>query len=268
MIRSLLTGAALASTVLVAASLPASAKSHPKDSAPVAAPTAKPSPAQILLWNRANGRHSSKAVKTAAAEHKKPGLEATPADAARLAEARANQARKKTASAAPAKAAPKTAKRTTREGRSVAAAATTKAKPRSSLQALVAKYAAAEGIPFSLAHGVVMVESRYNPRATGKGGYIGLMQLSYRTAKGMGFSGSRAALYEPETNIKYGVKYLAGAYRQAGGNMCVTVSKYQGGHGVHGVTKAGAAYCGRVKHFIAAMPNEDRKTADKKMAAL
>lgn len=266
MIRSLLTGAALASTVLVAASLPASAKSHPKDSASVAAPTAKPSPAQQLLWNRANGRHSSKALKSAAAQHKKPGLEATPADTVRAAKAAEQAKTKKTASATPAKA--------TKPGKERAVAAAdakgaTKAKPHGNLQALVAKYAAAEGIPFSLAHGVVMVESRYNPRATGKGGYIGLMQLSYRTAKGMGFSGSRAALYEPETNIKYGVKYLAGAYRQAGGNMCVTVSKYQGGHGVRGVTKAGAAYCGRVKHFIAMMPHDEKKTADKnQMAAL
>lgn len=228
----------------------------------MAAPTAKPSPAQQLLWNRANGRHSSKALKSAAAQHKKPGLEATPADTVRA--AKAEQA--KTNKTASTKAGTKSAKRTTKAGAAVAAAS--KAQPHGNLQTLVAKYAAAEGIPFSLAHGVVMVESRYNPRATGKGGYIGLMQLSYRTAKGMGFTGSRAALYEPETNIKYGVKYLAGAYRQAGGNMCVTVSKYQGGHGVRGVTKAGAAYCGRVKHFIAAMPQE-QKTADKnQMAAL
>ena len=119
------------------------------------------------------------------------------------------------------------------------------------LHAKVRHYAAQHGVPAELAHGVVMVESRYNPRATGPGGYIGLMQLSYRTAQGMGYRGSRAGLYDPDTNLTYGMKYLAGAYRQAGGSMCGAISKYQGGHGVQGVTRAGAVYCGKVRRFIA-----------------
>jgi soluble lytic murein transglycosylase-like protein len=106
-----------------------------------------------------------------------------------------------------------------------------------------------------------MVESRYRPRATGHGGYIGLMQLSYRTARGMGFRGSRAALYDPEINIRYGVHYLAMAYRLSGGNLCATVSKYQGGTGVHGVTRAGAAYCGLVRRYMAAAGADGTKIA-------
>jgi soluble lytic murein transglycosylase-like protein len=132
-----------------------------------------------------------------------------------------------------------------------AAAPAKAARGRRDLRALVAEYARKEGIPPALAHGVVMVESRYRPHATGHGGYIGLMQLSYRTARAMGYRGSRAALYDPETNIRYGVRYLAEAYRQAHGKLCVTVSKYQGGTGIHGVTRAGAAYCGRVRHYMA-----------------
>jgi soluble lytic murein transglycosylase-like protein len=127
-----------------------------------------------------------------------------------------------------------------------------------SMQALVARYAKANGVPAHVAHGVVMVESRYNARATGKGGYIGLMQISYRTARGIGYTGSRAGLYDPETNLKYGMKYLGEAYRQAGGNLCGAVSKYQGGHGVRGVTRAGAAYCGKVKNYMAKAPLAER----------
>lgn len=123
-----------------------------------------------------------------------------------------------------------------------------------SLRAMVARHAAANNVPVELAHGVVMVESRYNARATGPGGYIGLMQLSYRTARGMGFNGSRADLYDPETNLRYGMKYLGGALRLAGGSTCGAVSKYQGGHGVKGVTRAGAVYCSKVRKYIAAMP--------------
>jgi soluble lytic murein transglycosylase-like protein len=118
------------------------------------------------------------------------------------------------------------------------------------LDSLVQHYAAKHGVPRDLAHGVVMVESRYRANATGPGGYIGLMQIGYRTAKGMGYSGSRKALYNPSTNLDYGMRYLGEAYRQAGGDYCRTVSKYQGGHGVRGVTRAGAAYCGKVKKYM------------------
>ena len=41
---------------------------------------------------------------------------------------------------------------------------------------------------------------------------------------------------------------------------CGAVSKYQGGHGVKGVTKAGAVYCGKVKNYMAkAAPAERNK---------
>ncbi len=119
------------------------------------------------------------------------------------------------------------------------------------IQAMVTAEARKAGVSPALAHAVVKVESRYQPRATGKGGYVGLMQLSYQTARGMGFRGSRAALYEPSNNLAYGMRYLAEAVRLSGGNTCAAVSKYQGGHGVRGVTRAGAVYCAKVRRFMA-----------------
>ncbi len=139
---------------------------------------------------------------------------------------------------------PKKAMRVNHKASSTAARAT-------GLKAKVQYHAAKHGVPADLAHGVVMVESRYNARATGPGGYIGLMQLSYRTAKGMGYQGSRAALYDPDTNLHFGMKYLAGAYQKSGGSMCGAVSKYQGGHGVKGITRSGAVYCSKVRKHIA-----------------
>lgn len=153
----------------------------------------------------------------------------------------------------------KTASRST-SSRSAPAAGTP------ALRDLVARHAAAHGVPLGLAHGVVMVESRYNARATGPGGYIGLMQLSYRTAKGMGYTGSRAGLYDPDTNLRYGMKYLGGALKLAGGSTCGAVSKYQGGHGVKGVTRAGAVYCSKVRRHMAAMP-AGTKTQSSQIAA-
>jgi soluble lytic murein transglycosylase-like protein len=122
--------------------------------------------------------------------------------------------------------------------------------PAGSIPAMVTDMARKSGVSPALAHAVVKVESRYRPNATGPGGYIGLMQLSYQTAKGMGFRGSRKALYEPTANLTYGMRYLAGAVAKSGGNTCAAVSKYQGGHGVRGVTRAGAVYCAKVKRFM------------------
>ncbi|WP_020177850.1 transglycosylase SLT domain-containing protein [Methylopila sp. M107] len=127
----------------------------------------------------------------------------------------------------------------------------TAAAPRGAIQSMVTAEAQRAGVNPSLGHAVVKVESMYNPRATGKGGYIGLMQLSYQTAKGMGYRGSRAGLYEPSTNLRYGMRYLAEANAKAGGSTCGAVSKYQGGHAVKGVTRAGSVYCGKVRRFMA-----------------
>jgi soluble lytic murein transglycosylase-like protein len=130
---------------------------------------------------------------------------------------------------------------------------------REGLNAMVARYAKENGIPYELAHGVVMVESRYNPKVTGPGGHVGLMQISYPTAKSLGFTGTRAGLYDPEVNLTYGMKYLGAAYRLAAGSMCGAVSKYQGGHRVNGITKAGAAYCAKVRAVNAAHAKPDAK---------
>lgn len=135
--------------------------------------------------------------------------------------------------------------------------------PTGSIPSLVSQMARQAGVNPALAHAVVKVESTYKPNVTGKGGYIGLMQLSYQTAKGMGFRGSRQALYEPRNNLTYGMKYLAGAVAKSGGNTCAAVSKYQGGHAVRGVTRAGAVYCAKVKRFMAqGIPASGRASAD------
>ena len=65
---------------------------------------------------------------------------------------------------------------------------------------------------------MIVRESRYRANAMGRGGASGLMQIKLATARAMGYSGSAAGLLDPETNLTYGVKYLAGAYRTARGN--------------------------------------------------
>jgi soluble lytic murein transglycosylase-like protein len=85
-------------------------------------------------------------------------------------------------------------------------------------------------LPESLVHRVVKAESRYNARAVGRGGAMGLMQIKHATARGMGYTGTPVGLLDPETNLTYAVRYLAGAYQAAGGNADGAVSNYRRGY--------------------------------------
>jgi soluble lytic murein transglycosylase-like protein len=118
------------------------------------------------------------------------------------------------------------------------------------LKALVARHAAANGVPFSLADAVVRVESRYNPRASSAGNY-GLMQIRHQTARGMGYSGGAGGLLDAETNARYAMKYLAMAYRAAGGDTCRTIMKYQSGHMAERMSGANRTYCAKVRTITA-----------------
>jgi soluble lytic murein transglycosylase-like protein len=101
---------------------------------------------------------------------------------------------------------------------------------RAELEALAARHAAANGVPVSLVHRVIIRESRYRPGVVGRGGAMGLMQIKTATARGVGYSGSAAGLLDPNTNLTYAVRYLAGAYRLAGGNHDRAVSYYARGY--------------------------------------
>jgi soluble lytic murein transglycosylase-like protein len=98
------------------------------------------------------------------------------------------------------------------------------------LDSMISRHAAMNGIPESLLHRVVLRESRYNPRAVGRGGAMGLMQIKTSTARAMGYGGSASGLLDPETNITYAARYLAGAYRAAGGSEGRAVSNYARGY--------------------------------------
>ena len=94
---------------------------------------------------------------------------------------------------------------------------------------LVAQQASASGVPASLIHRVIMRESRYNPRAVNRGNY-GLMQIRLGTARSMGYAGSAEGLLDANTNMTYAVRYLAGAYRAAGGNENLAAALYARGY--------------------------------------
>ena len=120
-----------------------------------------------------------------------------------------------------------------------------------SLTALVDREAAVHGIPIALARAVVRVESQWNPRETGGVGEVGLMQIKHSTARFLGFAGSRTELYDPKTNVRWGMKYLAGAYKLANGNVCKTALKYQGGHAATRMTGMASRYCSKLRTYMA-----------------
>ncbi len=121
---------------------------------------------------------------------------------------------------------------------------------RSRFSNLIAKHASNNGVPVRLAHAVVRIESNYRPGIRGGAGEIGLMQIKPATARMMGFRGATKALYNPDTNLKYGMKYLAAAYRMSGGTICGTVLKYNAGHGARRMNPISARYCRKAKRIL------------------
>jgi len=97
------------------------------------------------------------------------------------------------------------------------------------LDSLIARHAAANNLPETLVRRIIKRESGGNPRVISKGNY-GLMQIRLGTARAMGYQGSAAGLLDPDTNMTYAVKYLAGAYHTAGGNADRTVHYYAAGY--------------------------------------
>ena len=119
--------------------------------------------------------------------------------------------------------------------------------------AIINSYAASNGVPVALANAVIRVESNFQPNMTGSAGEVGLMQIKYETARGLGYTGTREALYDPETNIRWGMKYLAGAQKLGDGSTCATILRYNAGHGATRMNPISANYCSKVKLEMASM---------------
>lgn len=76
-----------------------------------------------------------------------------------------------------------------------------------SLKQLASSIAHQHGVPEAVAFALVKRESGWNPRAVGRAGEIGLVQIKYGTAKAIGYRGTRQGLFDPHTNLTYGFKY-------------------------------------------------------------
>src|SRR6476620_3110285 len=101
---------------------------------------------------------------------------------------------------------------------------------RAQYETLIATHARANLVPEALVHRVSVRESKYQTSLLGRGGTIGLMQIKLATARGLGYTGTAEGLRDPETNLTYGVKYLAGAYRAANSDHNRAVHYYASGY--------------------------------------
>ncbi len=97
------------------------------------------------------------------------------------------------------------------------------------LDSLIARHAAANNLPESMVRRIIKRESGGRSHVISKGNY-GIMQIRLGTARGLGYRGTAAGLLDADTNMTYAVKYLAGAYRAAGGNQNQTVHYYAAGY--------------------------------------
>lgn len=118
------------------------------------------------------------------------------------------------------------------------------------LKPLIVRYASEHNLPFELADAIVRLESRYNAGAR-NGPNVGLTQINFRTAQSLGYQGGAAGLLDAETNLRYGLKYLAQAYTLAGGDTCGTILRYQFGHRTQTMNRASRTYCAKVKTLTA-----------------
>ena len=118
---------------------------------------------------------------------------------------------------------------------------------------LITTEAEQRGLPAAIADAVVKVESGFNPNVVGGVGEIGLMQIWPQTAAMLGFKGGLTSLFEPQTNIRLGVAYLARAWKLAQGDVCRTLMKYRAGWGEERMSPLSVEYCRRARGHLAAI---------------
>jgi soluble lytic murein transglycosylase-like protein len=106
------------------------------------------------------------------------------------------------------------------------------------------------GVPPELVEAVMRIESGYRAEARGRDGEVGLMQVLPSTAVMLGFRGGPEDLADPATNIDLGARYLAGAWRLSGGDICTAGMKYRAGHGETEFSFLSNVYCSKLKRNL------------------
>jgi soluble lytic murein transglycosylase-like protein len=99
---------------------------------------------------------------------------------------------------------------------------------RKALKSLVRRTAKQYGVEVALVDALVMAESGYDPHAVSRVGAVGLMQVMPETAADYGVT-SIDALFDPQTNVRTGVRHLKRLLGQFG--IGKAVMAYNAGEG-------------------------------------
>jgi soluble lytic murein transglycosylase-like protein len=97
------------------------------------------------------------------------------------------------------------------------------------LAAQIHDVALAEGIEPDLAFRLVRVESEFNEHATSPVGAVGLTQVMLPTARYFEKNVTRQRLYDRETNLRVGFRYLRALIREYKGNVKLALLVYNRG---------------------------------------
>jgi soluble lytic murein transglycosylase-like protein len=111
------------------------------------------------------------------------------------------------------------------------------------IKELVTIYAERHKVPYDLAHAIIYVESKYNPKVRGQRGEYGLGQIRCGTAKELGFNGKCDDLQDPKNNLEYSMAYLRYALDLNNNDACKAASYY--GSGIIPTTNK-TAYCKKI----------------------
>ena len=109
---------------------------------------------------------------------------------------------------------------------------------RDNVISLIKAEAPRSGVPTWFALRIAKVESGYNPLVTGGEGEIGVFQMKCQTARGIGYTGSCAGLYNPATNVHWGLRHLSMAVKASHGNLRLAASMHNGGLGCRHIVRA------------------------------
>ncbi len=98
---------------------------------------------------------------------------------------------------------------------------------------LIVKYSNQFGVDPALVAGVILQESRFNPKAQSSAGAQGLMQFMPGTAKTMAneLGVPRYNIYDPETDIMFGTAHLRDLLNKYNGDVDAALAGYNAGTG-------------------------------------
>ncbi len=99
----------------------------------------------------------------------------------------------------------------------------------------VEKYALQYGVDSMLVYAIIKAESNFNPNIKSNSNAMGLMQLLENTAKETAnkieIEYTDGCLYDPETNIKLGIKYFSDLLKEYDNNYMLALTAYNAGTG-------------------------------------